>query len=576
MPAYYTLRYGERLNVHHANWKWRTSSQLRRVRRLRVGHSGRSPENPVSRKGAQGIGAQGRSPPNEMSDFDVQQRKRRANSVSIGSKSMFLICVDRHVVFFSGIGIHAKNLLFTLAVISFAVGCTSPTPPPIPFPESYDGMDAELADAISRLRSTVEQDRSIGSNCLVLAQTYHANGLSDLAEQTYAIFLQFHPNDAKAWNLRGQALVALGRLDEAESCFQQSIQLRPDVVSSLWRLALVKIDQGDSLAALKFCDAALKIAAADQNATLIRAKCLIDLDRAEEALESLPASELDKFSNAGYARFLTGTALRQLGQMEESATYLSQDNLRPQWSDPWRSEISRFEVGFSNQRIKASAFYRQGKYDSAIAIFQQCIKNPQSDSRDWNLLAAAYLAKGDTANALQTFERGLEVFPNEVDLNTNLAKLYMGQVPIRGAASLSKAITLLEKVCRLRPEQWQFHDLLGQALNMRGDLDAAYAAYDRACRAARSVEMCHWRKIFVLLDQRKSQAAKQELEGLQDSQSDSPYFLFASADVARQQADLTAAKQWLEKIDVTKVSDKALLKKIERLKSGLDFSDIDF
>ena len=77
------------------------------------------------------------------------------------------------------------------------------------------------------------------------------------------------------------------------------------------------------MAALKFCDAALKIAAGDQNATLILAKCLIDLDRAEEALESMPASELGKFSNAGYARFFDRNRLRQLGQMEESATYLS-------------------------------------------------------------------------------------------------------------------------------------------------------------------------------------------------------------------------------------------------------------
>jgi Flp pilus assembly protein TadD len=71
-------------------------------------------------------------------------------------------------------------------------------------------------------------------------------------------------------------------------------------------------------------------------------------------------------------------------------------------------------------------YYKQGRYDEAIALFNQLTRREAQHRLAYTALGLCYEMKGDKAQARTNYQRAIEVAPNEPYTNTareHLAKL---------------------------------------------------------------------------------------------------------------------------------------------------------
>jgi Flp pilus assembly protein TadD len=63
---------------------------------------------------------------------------------------------------------------------------------------------------------------------LNIGTLFGLRGANDIAEKIFDRVTQLKPNDDRAWNNKGIALVRLGRL-EAVKCYDEAIRINPDL-----------------------------------------------------------------------------------------------------------------------------------------------------------------------------------------------------------------------------------------------------------------------------------------------------------------------------------------------------------
>lgn len=69
---------------------------------------------------------------------------------------------------------------------------------------------------------------------------------------------------------------------------------------------------------------------------------------------------------------------------------------------------------------QGNAFYQQGKYEEAIAVYQQILDQDFSSGILYYNLGNAYYRLGDNARAILNYERAKKYMPNDPDLDVNL------------------------------------------------------------------------------------------------------------------------------------------------------------
>lgn len=134
-------------------------------------------------------------------------------------------------------------------------------------------------------------------------------------------YAQVHPDDA--WNLSvmGDALMELGRYDEAEGAYQRMVDLRPGP-ASYSRVAYARELRGDVSGALELMRMAL--GATDLRETEDRAWLLVQVGHLQDLAEDLPAAEasyresLGLFPDYHYALAALAEACLRDGRTEQA------------------------------------------------------------------------------------------------------------------------------------------------------------------------------------------------------------------------------------------------------------------
>ena len=439
----------------------------------------------------------------------------------------------------------------------------------IPQPESFADIDPEVVETVNNLIKDCRRRNRFDNQYLTLAKTYHANALIPLATKTYSIYLGHKPRDIQAWYLNGLCLEKLGEIPAAIESVQKCIDLKTKYTPAYWRLALWKSEQGEYDEALKLLDRADALDSKDRLTKLVRAKCLIAKNESAMALEVLENSDFEGTANENYARFLTGTALRQQGERSRAATYLSDSNVSPQWFDEWSSDINNHALGIPWKRIQATLFYRSGQLDRAFQLFEEIVRTPLADFRDWNSLGLIHLAKGDFKQAISCFDAAIDDQPADYWLYLNLANSQYLAGQEMGMDIVEKSLVTLETAIKMRPERPEPYEAKAQSLQVLKRNELALEAFNQACDRTQEVALCDWRRLFLLIEMKEWNRAQKHLDLLAVKSSSEPYFLIVQATVDLEKGRTAAARGALDRIRQTSFSDPFLQQRFSELKAKL-------
>ena len=439
----------------------------------------------------------------------------------------------------------------------------------IPQPESFAKIDAEIVETVQKLIKDCRNRNRYDDHYLTLAKTYHANALIPLATKTYSIYLRQRPKDIQAWYLNSLCLEKLGEISAAVESMQKCIDLKTPYTPAYWRLALWKAEQGEYDEALNLLDRADALDSQDRLTKLVRAKCLIAKNEGGRALEVLANTDFERSPNESYARFLTGTALRQQGEHLRAATYLNDPNVSPQWFDVWSSDINNHAVGIPWKRIQATLLYRSGQLDRAYQLLDEIVRSKQADFRDWNSLGSIHMARGNVKQAIYCFEAAIEDQPADYWLYLNLANAQYLAGQEMGMEIVEKSLVTLEKAIKMRPEKPEPYEAKAQSLQVLKRNELALEAFGQACDRTTEAAMCDWRRLFLLLEMKEWDRAQKHLDALATRSSSEPYFLIAQASVDLEKGRTDAARSALGRIHPSGFSDPFLQRRFSELKAKL-------
>ncbi len=124
---------------------------------------------------------------------------------------------------------------------------------------------------------------------------------------------------------------------------------------------------------------------------------------------------------------------------------------------------------------------RQGEFEPALRAFDEALEvGAKQTTVQYNRALVLGQLKRH-AEAIQTLEEVVKSEPKRADAKRELARAILDSVP-NDRATVERALDILIAVKDELPEDWRFHESVGDAWLLLGDYDASLAAYTEALR----------------------------------------------------------------------------------------------
>jgi tetratricopeptide (TPR) repeat protein len=115
-----------------------------------------------------------------------------------------------------------------------------------------------------------------------------------------------------------------------------------------------------------------------------------------------------------------------------------------------------------------------GRPAEALPIIEECVAEVEGDIFARSVLAAAYLQRGDVDRALETYERTIELEPNDESLHLGLATVHMAR------GELDEAERAVADALAVEPQCAEAYVVHGRIVARRRDEPQALAHFQRA------------------------------------------------------------------------------------------------
>lgn len=255
----------------------------------------------------------------------------------------------------------------------------------------------------------------------------HQSGDLAAAEAGYRDFLKRYPKVFEVRSNLGAVLSAQGRYLDAITEYRAALAFAPKNPGILLNLALAHYKVGQIPEAVTHLE---KVPSGSMQARLLLADCLLQMDqnaRVVKLLEPVAAEKQDDLAVA----YLLGTALLRDGRVPEGQKLLDR--------------ILRNGDSAEARLLMGTAHFGMGEFAEALQEFQKAVElNPKLPSAN-GYLGRALLATGDMAGASTAFRRELEQNPNDFEANLHLA------VILKQDQELDSAKKHLERALQVRP-----------------------------------------------------------------------------------------------------------------------------
>lgn len=289
--------------------------------------------------------------------------------------------------------------------------------------------------------------------------------------------------EAQVLALRGHALGATGRTEDATQAFDESLKLQPTVRAHLGYAALLRRTQGLQRAEAEI-DKAIALDAKSPDAALAKAELLRDSGRFDEALNfanqavGTPRLEvaarlvrvaiylrqgkdesastdvnaiLERSKNHPIATYFKALLAARANNIDGAQQTLQ--SLSPEFVDSYppalflsgvtayskgqldtaearlRSYVNKIPSNVAARKVLGSIYLRKGDAAKAFDALEPALKNAPNDARLLALLGSAAERLGRADEAVGYFERATEQSPDDAALQTQLAlgRLRTGQ-----------------------------------------------------------------------------------------------------------------------------------------------------
>lgn len=296
-----------------------------------------------------------------------------------------------------------------------------------------------------------------------LAVATHArNGLYQSATALWADTILKVPDNARAFNNLGVALLDEGRLPEAKKAFARAVELRPNHAFALHNLGTAHLREGAPADAVEAFSRAVAVDPMSAQPRTGLGLALAQLGRnaeAESAFEEairIDAESVDAMIQLAKLR-------RQAGRDEEAFALLREAAHRhPELAD------ARYELALSLEK-RGDMVSAIGEMDAAVAL--------RPDWMEARLALGNLLGRlNKVAEAERAFREAVRLDPASAD-----ARYALGSALARREAFV-EAATALRAAVTLAPDHLKAWANLGNCLLVTGRIDEAIACYDEVLR----------------------------------------------------------------------------------------------
>ena len=310
------------------------------------------------------------------------------------------------------------------------------------------------------------------------------------------------PQDAKAWNLRGTILHAMGDAKGAISDYTQSIKLEPSFSEPRLARAALLLDQDRNSEAIADLDQLYAQSKKDPRINYLRAVYYAKVDNASKGREALQetARGIDAIPREALARFpqfllIGGLAHNSLQNREKAQQYLQQFLV-----------VSPQHAGA--RKVLAAILIANRNFVKAISTLAPIQAAATNDPYTLSLLATAHMGLGQHQAATRLMEQAVATNSNTPQIRASLGFSMLGGGNVEsGIAELRQAfksdpsqtpagiaITILElkrgqpkaavevanQLVERQPKNPLLQNLLGAVRAATGNRAGSRAAYEKA------------------------------------------------------------------------------------------------
>jgi tetratricopeptide (TPR) repeat protein len=222
--------------------------------------------------------------------------------------------------------------------------------------------------------------------------------------------------DMSVANLEVSTLIALGRLDAAQSLIRDILSREPYNREALFASGEMEVARGQSAeAALRFREAVRRYP--DDRRLLISLALVLgslgDQENARAYIERAMERHPEDYRVYYYAAYLDA----QAGRVREATRYAE--------------ETLRYRPGYAPALgLLASLRYRSGQYEEAVRLADTLIDRNREDISAWYLKGIAHVRMGRSADGIRIFSEALSINGEDEFIRANLEDLLISATPI--------------------------------------------------------------------------------------------------------------------------------------------------
>jgi tetratricopeptide (TPR) repeat protein len=250
-----------------------------------------------------------------------------------------------------------------------------------------------------------------------------------------------------------------------------------DDFEGVYRQGLAELEAGNYEQALRFFERAIAINENQAEVWTKRAVALQNLNRIGEAIEA----------NQRVITLIRGNQLLATNNFLNNSTQ-SKVEFSPSIPQPIIN-LDDAEICFK----KGNALYSEGRYQEAIAFYENALKFKPDDYEAWNTRGVALGNLGRSEEAIASFDNALKFKPDYADA------WYNRGIALDNLGRLEEAIASYDNALKIKPDHPEAWYNRGNALKDLGRNEEAIASYDNALKIKPD---CHevWHNRGIALD----------------------------------------------------------------------------
>lgn len=331
------------------------------------------------------------------------------------------------------------------------------------------GIEPLIATAFEHIENTPQITELENQNLealIILAVTAHRTGKYEASVTLLQRVVAVNPELPQVYSNLGNALKALGHLEQAKENYNKAIELEPSFAEVYHNLGNLYRDQGELDTAKTYYQQALEL-----NSQL--EKTYINLGLLERATgnreQAIAYHEklLAFYPNHAEGYNNLGLLQSEEGNYEKAEVSLKHSiQLKPEYADAYNN------LGLlckSQGRDQEAAHY----YQVAMNCYQQAKAQDTDFAKANHNLGLLFYDLGELEQAEYCYQRALEVKPDYPELLNNLGLVYQQK------EQLDQAIAYFNQALDIKPDLVIAYSNLGNTFRQKGDIETAVDYYNR-------------------------------------------------------------------------------------------------